>query len=116
MSLTIGLKNWMVTPDHQNIYIKSFKPNSKKTDPIISSLGLSNDTLVEIHQLLKVSNCRSIKTFKEYSNIHFKQGTWSSYSYVVYDHPVSDSIILNYQSRGIQFIRDNVKIGYSGAL
>jgi len=85
-------------------------------DTLLSEIGWNNKIVMELTEKLKKANCLSISSNDNTVDIHYRTGTWSSYSYIIYDKPISDSIKRVYDEAKITMLRDNVKLATSHAL
>ena len=115
-NLSIGLPGWAVMQKFQNRHGSNLKLKTVEADTLLSEIGWTSKTVMELTEKLKKANCLSITSNENTIDVQYRTGTWSSYSYIVFDKPISDSLKKVYYEAKITMLRDNVKLATSDAL
>lgn len=114
--LSIGLPRWAVMEKFPNKHGSNLKINSADANIFLSEISWTSSTVTSLAKKLEKTNCLNISSNDGVITLHFRSGTWSSYSYIIYEKPVSDSLRNVYDSSGIRMLSDNVKLAVSHAL
>lgn len=110
----------IVTAEKKVIGAKDATVESRKLDSALNVLGWSRQTLTLLTYKLKKTNCNYISN-REYNNNIFDlapdQEGWGSYSYIVLDRPIVDSLGTVFgEPLGKDSFAIRVVINYSSAL
>lgn len=115
-SLSIGLPGWAIMEKYPNKAGTRIKLGSAKMDELLTTLGWTRETVTTLKEKLKKADCLSITSHEEVVDIEYRTGTWSGFSYMIYDKPISDSMLQVYKEAGVTILRNNVKLAFSSAL
>jgi hypothetical protein len=115
-NLSIGLPSWAVMEKFPNRHGSNLKLETAEAETLLSELGWTDNIVIELTEKLMKANCLSISSNENTIDVHYRTGTWSSYSYIVFDKPISDSLKKVYDEAKITMLRDNVKLATSHAL
>lgn len=93
---------------------------SSELDAVLAIVGWTNETVTGLKDKLSKTNCDWIRTTEIYGNpieIYNKQSGWGTFSYRVFDVPLSDSLIkIHGKTISTSEFGKRVVIDYSSAL
>jgi hypothetical protein len=92
----------------------NLKPGSKTLEQVLISIGWTNETLIEIKQLLDNANCVSIEN-GEATTIGFARSGMGKYSYKIFEKSLTQKQ-KDEHNNGCEYIyyKDNVVLEYGG--
>ncbi len=115
-TISIGLPNWAITPQHPYNAGRDMKINSDKMDTLLSILGWTTNTVLTLKDMLIKANCKYISSHGDYLQLDYGTGDVCSFWYIISKRPFADSIVERDTKLGVTFLRKNVRIGSSCAL
>ena len=92
----------------------NLQPGSRELDKVIGTLNWTNQTLIEIKQLLDSANCISIVN-GEITTIGFARSGMGKYYYMIFDENLTESQKAEYNN-GCEYLfyKDNIVLEYGG--
>lgn len=115
-TISIGLPNWAVDPDHPYKVGRDIKLKSAEMDTFLKALGWTTNTVLILKDMLNKANCESISSQGDCLQLNYATDDICSFYYFVLNKPFADSTIEKDTKAGITFLRNNVRIGSSCVL
>lgn len=110
----------IIDPANKIIGGNNLKLNSPKLDSALAVLGWTNETVKILKEKLSKTNCNWIRNTEVYGNpieMYPNQSGWASYSYRIFNEPLSDSLIkIHGQPISNSDFGKRVTLDYSSAL
>jgi hypothetical protein len=115
-ALSIGLPGWAIHPDHPNDVGRDMRLNAAKMDTMLAKLKWTKQTVLDLKEMLRKTNCESISTEGDGIRLHYGTSDWSAFGYYISGTPFPDSTIKKDTALGITFLNKYARIVSSGAL
>jgi hypothetical protein len=112
-TISIGLPNWAISPEHPYNAGRDMKINSTKMDTLLRMLGWTANTVLTLKEMLIKANCKYISSHGDYLQLDYGTGDVCSFWYIISKRPFVDSIVEKDTKLGVTFLRNNVRIGSS---